>query len=305
LPFSAIRSYIARLRQGDDIARPMEAVQAERERITTEYRALLRTDEDREAFDDQLGLARTVFPYVENHNFYVEHWHHTVFWNKMRSFGELLKEKGFLADVEDLFYLHRREVYDALFDCITSWSVGTPARGPKYWAPIIEKRKTIIENMSKWQPPPALGPPPAEITEPFTVMLWGITTERIQDWLGADEAESGATAKSNQLTGFAGSSGVVEGPARVVMSPDQIGTVEDGEVLVCPVTAPSWVPVFSKIAGAVSDSGGIMCHAAIVAREYGLPAVVGTGYATKRIKTGQMLRVDGDTGVVTILDQEV
>ena len=305
LPFSAIRSYITRLHQGDDIARPIEAVRAERERITTEYRALLRTDEDRKAFDDQLGLARTVFPYVENHNFYVEHWHHTVFWNKMRSFGELLKEKGFLADVEDMFYLHRREVYDALYDCITSWSVGTPARGPKYWAPIIAKRKNIIENMSKWQPPPALGPPPEAVTEPFTVMLWGITTERIQDWLGLGEQESGAGAGTNQLTGFAGSSGIVEGLARVVMSPDQIGTVEDGEVLVCPVTAPSWVPVFSRIAAAVSDSGGIMCHAAIVAREYGLPAVVGTGYATKRIKTGQLLRVDGDTGVVTILGQEV
>jgi len=152
---------------------------------------------------------------------------------------------------------------------------------------------------------PVLASPPEAVTEPFTVMLWGITTERIQDWLGAGEADSGASAGTNQLTGFAGSSGVVEGLARVVMSPDQIGTVEDGEVLVCPVTAPSWVPVFARIAGAVSDSGGIMCHAAIVAREYGLPAVVGTGYATKRIKTGQLLRVDGDTGIVTILDREV
>ena len=82
---------------------------------------------------------------------------------------------------------------------------------------------------------------------------------------------------------------------------NEIGTVQQGEVLVCSVTAPSWGPVFPKIAAAVSDIGGMMSHAAIVAREYGLPAVVGTGHATKLIKTGDRVRVDGDTGTVTIL----
>ena len=69
----------------------------------------------------------------------------------------------------------------------------------------------------------------------------------------------------------------------------------------CPITAPSWAPVFSRIKAAVSDVGGIMSHAAIVSREYGLPAVVGTGFGTKTIKTGQRLRVDGDNGIVEIL----
>jgi pyruvate,water dikinase len=68
------------------------------------------------------------------------------------------------------------------------------------------------------------------------------------------------------------------------------------------VTAPSWGPIFGKIKGAVSDIGGAMSHAAIVAREYGMPAVVGTGQATRRIRTGQRLRVDGDRGLVQILD---
>jgi pyruvate, water dikinase len=68
------------------------------------------------------------------------------------------------------------------------------------------------------------------------------------------------------------------------------------------VTAPSWGPVFPKIAAAVSDIGGMMSHAAIVAREYGLPAVVGTGNATSQIKTGDRVRVDGNTGSVSILD---
>jgi pyruvate, water dikinase len=80
--------------------------------------------------------------------------------------------------------------------------------------------------------------------------------------------------------------------------------VRPGEILVCTITSPSWAPIFSKIKGTVTDIGGIMSHAAIVSREYGLPAVVGTGTATSRIKTGQMLRVDGSTGVVQILDGE-
>jgi pyruvate,water dikinase len=96
---------------------------------------------------------------------------------------------------------------------------------------------------------------------------------------------------------------VVEGTARVLLSVNEIGQVRDGEILVCPVTAPSWGPVFGKIRAAVSDIGGTMSHAAIVAREYGMPAVVGTGTATKRIRTGQRVRVDGDRGLVTILDK--
>jgi pyruvate,water dikinase len=89
---------------------------------------------------------------------------------------------------------------------------------------------------------------------------------------------------------------------QVVQQPSDLSTVEDGEILVAPITSPSWTPVFARIKGAVSDIGGIMCHAAIVSREYGLPAVVGTGTGTTSIRTGQMVRVDGDTGTVTLLD---
>jgi pyruvate,water dikinase len=119
-----------------------------------------------------------------------------------------------------------------------------------------------------------------------------VTSDRLRAWASGGEGE---------VSGYAASPGVVEGPARVVRSIDEIGTVQAGEVLVCSVTAPSWGPVFPKIAAAVSDIGGMMSHAAIVAREYGLPAVVGTGNATSAIKTGDRLRVDGDNGTVTIL----
>ena len=106
---------------------------------------------------------------------------------------------------------------------------------------------------------------------------------------------------SNEITGFAASSGVVEGPARIVKSVEEIGRLQQGDILVCQVTNPTWASVFQKISAAVSDIGGSMSHAAIVAREYGLPAVVGTGTATSRIKDGQRIRVDGGRGVVTLL----
>lgn len=298
VPTVAIRGYVEKIQEGKSIARPMEAVQQERDRLAREYEALLQTDEDKNAFREQLGLARTVFPYVENHNFYVEHWHHTVFWNKMREFGQVLVKHGFFNEVDDMFYLHRYEVQSALYDLIGAWGSGGEARGPKYWPSRIAKRKEIFANLKKWSPPPGLGEPPEVVTEPFTIMLWGITTESIQNWL--KPAGNGEGAK--QLTGFAGSPGTAQGPARVITSVEELALVEPGEILVCPITTPSWAPVFTRIQAVVTDIGGMMSHAAIVCREYGVPAVVGTGFGTKSFKTGQMLRVDGNAGTVQVVE---
>jgi pyruvate, water dikinase len=294
IPLAALRFNIEQLEAGQEISRPMDAVVAERVRVTAEYRELLPDDETRSAFDQALGLSRTVFPYVESHNFYVEHWYHTLFWNKVREFGALLAKHGFIEDSEDVFYLQRHEVNDALVDLRLAWAAGSSARGPGYWPPVVAERKRIMEAMRGWSPPPALGSVPESITEPMTIMLWGITTERVKEW-------AGASADGESVTGFGGSPGSVEGTARVVLDVRDIGKLEDGEILVAPVTSPSWTPVFGKVAAAVSDIGGIMSHAAIVAREYGMPAVVGTGNATAQIKTGDRIRVDGDSGVVTIL----
>ena len=294
VPLAHLSNYIRRLQAGEDISRPLEEVSAERDRITGDYRALL-DDEAGAAFDQNLGLARTVFPYVESHNFYVEHWYHTLFWNKVREFGALLAHHDFLNDPEDIFYLQRNEVSDALVDLRLAWAAGSEGRGTRYWPPIVARRKQIMDAMRRFTPPPALGAVPEAITEPMTIMLWGITTERVRDWAAHDRG-SGST-----LTGFAASPGAAEGPARVILDVARLGELQDGEILVAPVTSPSWTPVFGKIAAAVSDIGGIMSHAAIVSREYRLPAVVGTGDATTRIKTGDVLRVDGDAGTVTII----
>ena len=137
---------------------------------------------------------------------------------------------------------------------------------------------------------------PDVIDDPAIVMLWGITRESLDAWLS-----TGADADPNELKGFAACRGVVEGTARIVKSVDEISRLQQGDILVCQITNPTWAPIFQTIVAAVSDIGGSMSHAAIVAREYGLPAVVGTGNATSRIKDGQRIRVDGGRGIVTIL----
>ena len=296
VPLGLIATYIEKIEAGQDIERPLETVESERDRITAEYRELLVSDEDRKAFDELVELARMVYPFVENHNFYCEHQHHTRLWNKIRELGGVFAASGYFADAEDVWYLHRYEVYQALWDMLTGWATETPD-GRAHWTREIAERKRILDALNQWSPPPALGAVPESMTEPFTVMLWGVNDETIQRWLGAGDAEG-----ASELLGVAASPGVAEGPARVIFSPSELDQVEQGEILVCPITAPSWAPVFTKITGAVSDIGGIMAHAAIVSREYGLPAVVGTGFGTKSIKTGQIVKVDGSRGIVTLVE---
>jgi pyruvate,water dikinase len=297
LPIAMIGSYTGRLEDGEDIRRPQDAVLAERDRITHEYRELL-PEHSRDAFDQQLALARTVFPHIEDHNFYIDHWSHTLLWNKVREFGALLSRHSFLTDTEDVFFLRPDEVRTALEELNLHWSSGGAGmpRGPAYWPPIIARRKSVYDALCRWAPPPALGQAPEAVTEPVTIMHWGITTERVQEWL-----QSRTDAPADTLTGIAGSPGVAEGLARVILDVDQLSDVQDGEILIAPFTSTSWTPLFAKIAAAVTDAGGVMCHAAIVAREYGLPAVLGTGRATKQIGTGDLIRVDADHGNVTIL----
>lgn len=295
LPLASVRDYVRRVKDGAELDRPTEQVLAERDRITGEYRELLAA-EDQPTFDEMVALARKVFVYIEEHVLYIEHWMWATFWAKSKELAATLATMGSLDEAEDMFYLRRYEVSELLYDTVAAWSVGSSPRGADYWRPIVQRRRAIYAVLDDTDAPPALGPPPAEVSEPFTVMLWGITTDTVGEWLADDDGD-GTTLK-----GIAGSPGVVEGPARVVRRVEELDSVQEGEVLICPATSPSWSPIFSKVVATVSDVGGIMSHTAIVCREYGMPAVVGTGNAVSRISNGQMVRVDGDAGVVTVLD---
>jgi pyruvate,water dikinase len=293
IPYASLTGHIDALKAGRDIDRPTEELAKERDRLAEEYGALL--DEDsRPAFQELLGLSRTVFPLVEEHKFYCDYWFQSRFFNKVREFGALLAEHGFLGDREDIFNLSRHEATEALEELSLTWSTGGQPLGPQYWPPIVARRRELLKRLGEWTPPPALGAMPEAVSDPIVVMLWGITPQRLAEWARSEDG--------NQLGGSPASPGEVEGPARVVRGLGDLDTVRPGEILVCTVTSPAWSPIFSKIVATVTDIGGIMSHAAIVSREYGLPAVVGTGRATARIRTGQRLRVDGSSGVVTILD---
>jgi pyruvate,water dikinase len=294
VPWASLLAELDRLDRGEDVRRPRAEILERRERLTAEYRELLPDESDRVAFDQNVAVARMVAAYVEDHNFYIENWHHTVFWNKMREFGARMVAGGIVESAEDLFFLNRWDVGQALYDLTLGWSHGGPTRA-RYWKDRVARHRRMVAAIQEWTPEPALGPIPPEINEPFSIMLWGITPERIEQWLAA------AGGDGKELRGVAASPGTVEGPARVVLSIDHLSEVQDGEVLVCPVTAPTWGVVFSKIRAAVVDTGGIMSHAAIVCREYGLPAVVGTVHGTRAVKTGDLLRVDGSAGLVSIL----
>lgn len=301
VPFSYMQSYVERLEKGEKIERSLDAIVEERDRIVSEYRELIKTDDDRKSFDDAYKVVRTIYRYAEDHLFWVEHWLHTIWFEKIRKFGSLLTKHGLLKKPDDLFLFNRFEVPMLLEDLVTAWALGegAPTRG-KYWMDMAEKREAILEAARKWMPAPALGVPPEEVAEPFTVMLWGVTTDKVGEWLKGSEVD---VKDVNEIKGFASSAGVAEGPARVLKLLEDVVKLRPGEIMVAPCTNPSWAPVFTKIKGAVTDIGGLTSHAAIVSREYGLPSVTGTGIATSVIKTGDIIKVDGSSGSVTIIQR--
>jgi pyruvate,water dikinase len=300
LPYGYIKSYVERLQKGETIERSLDQIDKQRDQIVEEYRKLIQTDEDRKSFDDAYKTIRTIYRYAEDHLFWVEHWFHTIWFQKIREIGKLLVADDMINAVDDIFMFSRYEIPEIITELVTGWALGVdiPLRG-QYYKGKAEKRRKILDAAAKWSPSPALGVPPEVVAEPFTIMLWGVTTDKVKEWLKGMEAPSAKDV--TEIKGFASSAGVVEGRARVLKMVKEIGDVQPDEIIVCPTTNPSWAPIFTKIKAAVTDIGGLTSHAAIVCREYGLPAVTGTGVATSVIKTGDTLKVDGGTGVVTIV----
>jgi rifampicin phosphotransferase len=158
-------------------------------------------------------------------------------------------------------------------------------------------RRAIAERRATYQRYAALPNYPALISGPFDPFSWAADPERRTDLHVAGER----LPVSEAVQGFPGSSGVVEGTARVLTTADHGHLLQPGEVLVTSVTNVGWTPIFPRAAAVVTDVGAPLSHAAIVARELGLPAVVGCGNATMRIRTGDRVRVDGSAGIVEVL----
>jgi pyruvate,water dikinase len=145
----------------------------------------------------------------------------------------------------------------------------------------------------------ALPPFPSIIRGRFDPRQWAKDPHRRLDYY--DASRPAAPLDSDTLTGIAGAAGRVEGPVRVLVTPEEGEALQPGEILVAATTNVGWTPLFPKAAAIVTDIGAPLSHAAIVARELGIPAVVGCGSATTRLKTGDTVRVDGGQGTVQIL----
>ena len=122
--------------------------------------------------------------------------------------------------------------------------------------------------------------------------------DRFEAWFPASGKQEGAV-----LHGTGASSGQVTATARVLAGPADFGRMRPGDVLVASITTPAWTSLFTMASAVVTDVGGPLSHSSIVAREYGIPAVLGTGVATRRIPDGARVQVDGDAGTVTLLDE--
>jgi phosphohistidine swiveling domain-containing protein len=191
--------------------------------------------------------------------------------------GQRLTDTGTIAAPDDVFYL----VTDELNQAIEARKEDKPLT--EYFQLAAERRE-LREARKRLHPP---GTIPFEASEHPGVKF--------------KETQMYNDPNSDSLIGVPVSPGTVTSPASLINSPAEFDKMEPGSILVCPMTNPAWTPLFAHATGLVTDMGGILGHGSIVAREYGIPAVVGTGNITQRVKSGQEICVDGDTGIVKIL----
>jgi pyruvate,water dikinase len=236
--------------------------------------------ERREQLQGALDRSLSMNPLTPDHHFYVDQGTNARLRLLLIAIGEKLVGAGTLDDPEDVMYLRYNELRLLMADRSAFDARGT-----------VGERRDAREAAYELRPPSWVGTATKTALDfPYNA-LWGFP----------EKFYAGEPATAGEVRGLAASPGVVEGPARYVASLDEFDQVQDGEILVCRMTNPAWVVLFTKISGLVTDAGGAVSHPAVVAREFGIPAVVGTTNGGERIKTGDRVRVNGSTGVVEIL----
>ena len=190
--------------------------------------------------------------------------------------GQRLADVGTLSEPSDLYFLTSAEIRSALAARRSGKAM------PEYLALTAERRE-LREARKRLHPP---GTIPEEARE--------------NPGLKFKETQFKNDDTSDTLRGIPVSPGTINAPASRIMNAQEFDRMQPGSILVCPMTSPAWTQLFAHAVGLVTDIGGILGHGSIVAREYGIPAVVGTGNVTQRVESGQMLAVDGDAGTVVI-----
>jgi len=221
-------------------------------------------------------------PLTPDHHFYIDQGANAHLRLVLIAIGRKLVEAGRLDQPDDVLFLRYNELRALIGN-----AASLDARGR------IGARRAEREASKGIRPRDWIGTvTPTQLAFPYLVN-WGYP-ERFHRTAASDDL---------RITGIAGSPGQVEGVARVVQTIDEFDDVQDGDILVCQMTNPAWVVLFTKIAGLVTDTGGTTSHPAVLSREFGIPAVIGTSVATHRLSTGDRIRVDGSAGVVDIVQR--
>jgi phosphohistidine swiveling domain-containing protein len=243
-------------------------------------------------FRSVLRDARRLLPMREN----PKH-HFLLFVAELRGtileLARRLVERGILAQPDDIFFLTREEL-SAAAEAVER---GAPAPG---LPDLIDARRALFRRYQDWSPPDAI--PGRDVMAVEQSVLETSKGESVPDgavFAGRVRSPVEERASQRALAGIAASSGVATGRARVALTADEGAEIEPGEVLVAPFTDPGWTLLFMVAGAVVMDLGGLLSHGAIVAREYGIPAVVNTRTATTDIRTGQLITVNGNSGVVS------
>ena len=262
-----------------DVATRQTALIRQRDELVAQTRSALGPLR-RWVFGKLLGWAQDAGPHREEALFYLG-----AGWPTLRGLalelGRRLVTAGSLATADDIFYLTRAELATA------SAARATGQSCPEYVEQAEQQRQ--LQTSRRRLHPPGVLPIGARLKYgPFSLEMWETQIRN------ADDADA--------MTGFPVSPGTVTGTASVIHSPDDFDQMVPGTILVCPTTTPAWTPLFPQATALVTDIGGILAHGSIVAREYGIPAVLGLGNGTQRIASGQRITVDGTRGTVTLLD---
>jgi len=254
----------------------------QREELLAKARAKLASDPAKLAkFDELYEAARYSFPVTEDHAFYIDQLGVGVFRRFALAVGDRLVQKGVVDRPDDVFFLRGAEVPDALRN-------GGDRRAD------VASRRATFEAAGKVVAPGAVGTPPEIPADAPPDPFMDAIVYRLLGMVPPDD-----NPDPNIIRAVAGSPGVLTAKARVVRSlAEAQDTLEEGEVMVCEMTLPPWVPLFSIAGAVVADVGGVLSHCAIVAREFAIPAVVGAVTGTTAIKSGQVITVDGNNGLV-------
>ena len=219
-------------------------------------------------------------PLTPDHHFYIDQGANAHMRLVLMACGQKLVELGRLDQADDVMFLR----YNELRALIGS-AEAIAARD------LVAARRREREAQMQVKPRDWIGTcTPSQLAFPYLVN-WGYP-ERFHQTQSDD---------LRLITGIGASPGILEGIARVVRTVDEFDDVREGDILVCQMTNPAWVVLFTKIAGLVTDTGGLTSHPAVLSREFGIPAVIGTSVATQRIATGDRIRIDGTAGQVEIL----